>query len=269
MKYRLTLFLVTTGILAIAQNPNMPSDFLSKEWHKERRQKLREQLPPNSVAVFFANAVRNRSNDVDYVYHQDPDFYYLTGYREPHAVLLVFKDKQKGSGGNLYDEIVFVQPRNPIMEMWTGRRLGNLGTKEQLGFEQAFNNTDFKEYNIDFSSFDQVLFFDFHNDVRDNAHVSGDLFDLIEQSKVKANYPQKDSLSVAREQPKSNLNTSKLIEIMNDLRGIKTKEEIELLRKAVMISCIGQVEVMKAMQPGMSEREVQGIHEYIFKKIYF
>lgn len=128
MKYRLTLFLVTTGILAIAQNPNMPSDFLSKEWHKERRQKLREQLPPNSVAVFFANAVRNRSNDVDYVYHQDPDFYYLTGYREPHAVLLVFKDKQKGSGGNLYDEYCVCstpQPHHGNVDRPQARKPGN------------------------------------------------------------------------------------------------------------------------------------------------
>jgi Xaa-Pro aminopeptidase len=259
-------FLILTSQVLPAQSQNMPTDFLSKEWHKQRRQKLREKLPPNSVAVFFANAVRNRSNDVDYVYHQDPDFYYLTGYREPNAVLLVFKDKQQTISGNAYDEIIFVQPRNPIMEMWTGRRLGSTGTKEQLGFEQAFNNTAFSDYNINFSAFDQVLFFDFFNDVRDDIDVTGDLFDLIEQFKIKVNYPLNDALSVAREQPKNNLNTSALAEIMDELRGIKTKEEIDLLRKAVMISCIGQVEVMKAMKPGMSEREVQGIHEYIFKR---
>jgi Xaa-Pro aminopeptidase len=50
------------------------------------------------------------------------------------------------------------------------------------------------------------------------------------------------------------------------LRGIKTKEEIELIRRAVSISCVGQVEVMKAIKPGMSEREIQGIHEFVFKK---
>ncbi|QOI96569.1 MAG: aminopeptidase P family protein [Flammeovirgaceae bacterium] len=266
MRYRLTSILVLVLLSVHAQNPDMPTDFLSKEWHKQRRQKLREKLPANSVAVFFANAVRNRSNDVDYVYHPDPDFYYLTGYREPHAVLLIFKDKQKAPNGSLYDEIIFVQPRNPIMEMWTGRRLGNLGTKEQLGFEQAFNNTDFKDYAIDFSSFNQVLFFDFFNDVRDDARDKGDLYDLIEQFKVKTNYPRKDALSVQREQPQNNLNTQVLGDIMDDLRGIKTTEELELLRKAVMISCIGQVEVMKAMKPGMSEREVQGIHEFVFKK---
>ena len=54
--------------------------------------------------------------------------------------------------------------------------------------------------------------------------------------------------------------------IMDNLRGIKTKEELEMVRKAVRISCAGQVEVMKAIKPGMSEREIEGIHEYVFKK---
>jgi Xaa-Pro aminopeptidase len=58
---------------------DLPSDFLGKEFHQQRRQALREKLPPNSVAILFANPVRNRSNDVDYAYHQDPNFYYLTG----------------------------------------------------------------------------------------------------------------------------------------------------------------------------------------------
>lgn len=265
MKHILLSLLVLSTLLLNAQNSDLPSDFLNKDWHKERRQKLREKLPANSVAVFFANAVRNRSNDVDYVYHQDPDFFYLTGYKEPHAVLLVFKDKQKLADGSQYDEIIFVQPKNAMMEMWTGRRLGDVATKDQLGFQQSFNNTEFKKYNIDFSSFSEVLFFDFHNDVR-NERDSSDLYDLIEQFKVKVNYPQNDALSVAREQPKNNLNTRALISIMSDLRGVKTKEELEMLRKAVTISCVGQVEVMKAMKPGLSEREIQGIHEFVFKK---
>ncbi|HYF70829.1 MAG TPA: aminopeptidase P N-terminal domain-containing protein [Ohtaekwangia sp.] len=256
------IFLVSA---AYGQEAEQPTDFLSKEFHKERREKLREKIPANSVAVFFANAVRNRSNDVDYVYHQDPDFYYLTGYKEPHAVLLIFKDKQTAANGLLYNEIIFVQPRNMIREMWTGRRLGDVKTKEMLGLEQAFNNTEFKNYNVDFSKFSEILFFDFKNDVR-NTEDQADLFDLIEQFKTKVNYPSEKNLAVDREPNKSNLNTQDLTHIMNDLRGIKTAEELNLLRKAVQISCRGQVEVMKAMRPGMSEREIQGIHEFVFKK---
>ncbi|HEY3404455.1 MAG TPA: aminopeptidase P family protein [Ohtaekwangia sp.] len=267
MKSLITCLFVMATSIVFAQDTDTPADFLTKDFHNDRRQKLREKLPANSVAVFFANPVRNRANDVDYIYHQSPDFYYLTGYKEPHAVLLIFKNKQTSANGSQYDEIIFVQPRNMIKELWNGRRLGDVQTKEMLGLEQSFNNTEFKKYNVDFKKFDQVLFFDFQNDVRDVPADSSDLYDLIEQFKAKVNYPSSaQAMAVNREPKKNNLNTTELNNIMDNLRGVKTKEEIALIRKAVAISCIGQNEVMKALNPGMSEREVQGIHEYVFKK---
>jgi Xaa-Pro aminopeptidase len=266
MRYSAVFLLVFISMTGFAQLADLPEDFLSSEFHRDRRTKLREKLPDNSVAVFFANPVRNRANDVDYTYHQNPDFFYLTGYREPDAVLLVFKSKQTANNGTQYDEIIFVQPRNPAAEQWTGRRLGDEGVKKRLGIEQSFNNPEFKKYNVDFSKFSEILFFDFQNDVR-NTRDSSDLYDLIQQFKVKVNYPSTGTaLSVNPEPKKNNLNTRGLYPIMAALRGVKTKEELELIRKAVRISCMGQVEVMKAMKPGMSEREVQGIHEYVFKK---
>ncbi len=260
MKKFLTLVIITISTGAFAQNE--PDDFLKTEFHIERRALVREKMPDNSVAVFFANPVRNRANDVDYIYHQDPNFYYLTGYKEPHAVLLIFKDEQDGPEGN-YNEIIFIQPRNAMAEMWTGRRLGITGVKEKLAFNQVFNNTDFEAYNIDFSKFDKVLFYDFFNDVRD-TRAEGDLYDLIASFKSKSGYPTEGDLTI--ESAANNLDMETLDQIMKDLRGIKTEDEIELLRKAVDISCIAQAEVMKALKPGMSEREVQGIHEFIFKK---
>lgn len=261
----LTLAFSSIAILSFAQG-DLPTDFLNKEFHKERRQKLREKLPANSVAIFFANPVRNRAYDVDFVYHQDPDFFYLTGYKEPDALLLIFKDNQTSANGKGYNEIIFVQPRNAMREMWTGRRLGDKGVKDLLGLEQSFNNSEFKKYNVDFAKFSQVLFYDFFNDVRDNPADSSDLYSLIEEFKVKVNYPSKDQLTVSREQRKNNLNMTALDGYMDELRGIKTPEELEMIRNAVRISCQGQIEVMKALKPGMSEREIQGVHEFVFKK---
>ncbi|MBP9925065.1 MAG: aminopeptidase P family protein [Cyclobacteriaceae bacterium] len=266
MKLQLALLLILIGFSLQAQESDLPNDFLSKDFHKERRAKLRANLPPNSVAVFFANAVRNRANDVEYVYHQDPDFYYLTGYKEPDALLFVFKDMQRAANGANYNEILFVQPRNAQREMWTGRRLGEQGTKDVLGFQQAFNNSEFSRYKVDFAKFDKILFFDFKDDVRDNPKDSSDLYDLIIQFKSKVKYSEKNVASLAVEPTKNNLDTKELAVQMTNLRGIKTKEEIELVRKAVSISCMGQIEVMKAIKPGMSEREIQGIHEFVFKK---
>jgi len=213
MKLLLSLLVILLSISALAQDADLPTDFLSKEFHKDRREKLRANLPAAS-----------------------------------------------------YNEILFVQPRNAMREMWTGRRLGEKGTKDLLGFEQAFNNSEFKRYNVDFSKFDKILFFDFHNDVRDNPKDSSDLYDLIAQFKAKVKYPEKNATSLAVEPTKNNLDMKGLADQMAKLRGIKTKDEIELVRKAVVISCLGQVEVMKAIKPGMSEREIQGIHEFVYKK---
>jgi Xaa-Pro aminopeptidase len=266
MKLALVLLTILLSFPILAQEADLPNDFLSKDFHKDRREKLRASLPANSVAIFFANPVRNRDRDVDYIYHQDPDFYYLTGYKEQDALLLIFKDKQIAANGTAYNEILFVQPRNAMREMWTGRRLGEQGTKEVLGFEQTFNNTEFKRYHVDFDKFDKVLFFDFFNDVRNDPRDSSDLYDMIAQFKVKVQYPEKKEVSLAVEPAKNNLDMKGLNDLMANLRGIKTKDEIELIRKAVSISCMGQVEVMKAIKPGMSEREIQGIHEFVYKK---
>ncbi|MEQ8304570.1 MAG: aminopeptidase P N-terminal domain-containing protein [Cyclobacteriaceae bacterium] len=264
---KILVLIIATGFASnILAQTDLPSDFLSKDFHKDRREKLRNKLPKNSVAVFFANPIRNRANDVDFFYHQDPNFYYMTGYKEPHAVLLVFKENQTAANGTSYNEIIFVQPRDAMREMWTGRRLGDEGVKNKLGLEQSFNNTEFKKYAVDFSKFDQVLFYDFIDDVRDNPADSSDLYSLIQEFKVKVNYPSMEQLIVKKEQIKNNLNTTALDVYMRELRGIKTKEELELISKAVRVSCQGQIEVMKAMRPGMSEREIQGVHEFVFKK---
>jgi hypothetical protein len=54
-----------------------------------------------TLLPYFCNPVRNRANDVDYVYHQDPDFYYLTGYKEPNCVLVLFSSDQTAKDGKI------------------------------------------------------------------------------------------------------------------------------------------------------------------------
>ena len=254
-----------SGFFYLQAQQNTPKDYLTSEFHKGRREALRAKMPTNSVSAIFASPVRNRANDVDFIYHQNPDLYYLTGYKEPHAVLLVFKENQTDAKGDIYNEIFFVQTRNEQAEMWTGRRLGFDGVKDKLGLLNAYNNTDFKDYNLNFEKFDKILFYDFQNDVRDNARDEGDLFSLIQQFKSKVGYVVETN-SLGAEPKKTNLDLRGLNTLMSELRGIKTKEELDLLRKAVFISAVGQAEVMKAMHPGMTEAEIQGIHEFVFKK---
>ncbi len=74
-------------------------------------------------------------------------------------------------------------------------------------------------------------------------------------------------IDFAQKVKSSKFSTMKYNELVNSLREIKTDEEMDLIRKSIQISCIAHTEVMKAVQPGMSELELQGLHEYIQKKL--
>lgn len=237
---------------------DLPKDYLTKDFHTGRRIALRNQMPDNSVMVIFAFPTRTYSNDVEYLYHQNPDMYYFSGYKEPHSLLLVFKEEQHDSLGNSYNEILFVQKRNPKAEQWTGRRLGIDGAKNRSGIQTVYNATDFKNFNIDFSKFSKIIYDRFPADVPDGFD-SADLFDLIKQFKEKSEMPEQ-----LKEQKR--FDNRLFIELTAGLREIKTAEEIDLLRKAVEISCHGQNEVMKTVHPNMSELEIQGLHEFVHKK---
>ncbi|MBB3700247.1 aminopeptidase P N-terminal domain-containing protein [Flammeovirga yaeyamensis] len=314
------LFLLLTSSLSslFAQYKHAPKDYISADFHVKRRAELIKKMPKNSVAIFFANPIRNRANDVNFIYHPDPDFYYLTGYREPNAVLVLFSE-QTNVFGTPTQEVIYVQPKDEYDERWNGARLGVEGTKETLKIATVLSNEEFKNIPIDFTSFDYLLTFDPHRDSRDDIYATNDLYDLIQSFKKKANYPKylnpasekvyeamkrttlqnasnvakvvgqqlrytsvlrldqniinflsaqdnEKRMEVVQTLPETNIVISVLDSLMSDLRQIKTQEEITLLRKAAEMSAIGQNEVMKAIQPGMSETEVQGIHEFVYKK---
>ena len=266
-KILITILLFTT-IASFSQRKDTPKDFLSSKFHKERRDALRAKMPKNSVAVFFANATRNRSNDVDYLYHQDPNFYYLSGSREPNSVLLIFSEAQQSEKG-LYNELLYVEKRSARAEVVSGPGLGLEGAQKLLGFKNVFYGKDFATIAVDFSKFDKVIFEDFKNDVRDDKRKNADLYDLIQVFKTKISYEtSKDKIPASDKNIKlaSNIDVTAIKGLMATLREVKTKEELVLLKKAVRISAMGQVEIMKAMHSKMSETEVQGIHEFVYKK---
>ncbi|MFV8343288.1 aminopeptidase P N-terminal domain-containing protein [Flavobacterium sp. XS2P39] len=270
------IFTVFFVCFSFAQNGN-PNDYLSAQFHKERREALRAKMPKNSVAVFFGNPIRNRANDVDYVYHQDPDFYYLTGYKEPNSVLVVFADNQTADGKS-FNELLYVQEKNPKEEQWTGIRLGTEGAKKDLGFNFALNGKEFLNSGIDYGTYSNVMFKEFEEDIRNSKKEKADLYKLIGAFKSQIGYDEKGkSQTYSNVQNEINLkkritskiatiDTKSILTYMASLREIKSKEEMVLLTKAIRISAMGQREIMKAMHPGMSETEIQGIHEFVYKK---
>lgn len=252
----ITLLMATP---AFTQSNDLPEDYLTPAFHAGRRDSLRQLMPANSVAVVWAYPVRNFSNDVDYVYHQNPDMYYFTGYKEPHSLLLLFKEPQRAADGSTYKELLFVQKRNALAEQWTGKRLGVEGAKQKLGLTHVFNGEDFKTMAIDFAKFDKIILDRLPTDIADAPYDSADLYNLIQQLKEKAQIPDDYTKN-------TRFATALYRQYTGQLREIKTEEELALLRKAVEISCQGQAEVMKAVRPDMSEREVQGLHEFVHKK---
>ncbi|MGQ0737932.1 MAG: aminopeptidase P family protein [Bacteroidota bacterium] len=236
----------------------LPQDYLPASFHQGRRDALRKIMPDNSVMVVFSYPTRTFSNDVEYLYHQNPDMYYFSGYKEPHSLLLVFKEEQTDSTGNTYNELLFVQRRNAQAEQWTGKRLGIEGARERLGFKMAFNGGDFQKFNIDFSRFTKIICDKLPLDVS-NGFDKADLFDLLQQFKQKSAMPEQIT--------QQNKFDNRLYQSLTaSLREVKTPEELDLLRKAVEISCQGQNEVIKAVRPDMSELEIQGLHEFVHKK---
>tara|TARA_Y100000746_G_scaffold97919_1_gene83376 strand:+ start:164 stop:1780 length:1617 start_codon:yes stop_codon:yes gene_type:complete len=314
---RLTIAALLLNFIALhSQEAELDSQF-----HKERRNEVRKKMPENSVAVFFSSPIRNRSNSVDFLYHQDRNFYYLTGWREPHGVLLIYKNQQEDENG-FYNERIYVRERDAYREMWDGKRKGLEGALK-MGFDRVSSKKDFKTTNHSFSSYSSVLLFDFKNDIRDFKNDPNDLYDLTNFFRNEINFPNsfdpiryriyqriknfdyskikilKDEINFYIERDESLLNDPNIAAfletqneefyneikkktsfelkeynfdvellpgIMTDLRERKTAKEIKILRKAVSISVMGQIEVMKAMKPGMSESEIQGIHEFVFKK---
>jgi len=238
---------------------DLPTDYLSKEFHAGRRAALRAKMPDKSVVIVMASPTRTFANDVEYLFHQNPDLYYFTGYKEPHSMLLVFKEKQTGADGTTYDEVLVVQKRNAQAEQWTGRRLGVEGVQKKLGIVMAINGEDFKKLTIDFTTFDKIIFDRIPSDIPVSAGKGADFASLVQQFKEKAAIP----VDYSKEPRYDN----KLYrQLTASLREIKTPEEMDLLRKAVEISCMGQNEVMKAVTPEMSELEIQGLHEFVHKK---
>ena len=252
MKHLLLFFSFIITVFQVHSQENLPTDYLSKEFHKGRREAFRTMMPTNSVAVIFSYPERVFSRDINYNFHQNPDLYYLTGYKEPDAVLLIFKEAQ--GTGETYNEVFFVREKNAAREIWTGRRLGIEGSKSKLGISTVFNGKDFKDFAVDFKKFDKIIYDKIPTDIENNE--SGfDLFGLLQTFKTKAGITIEDKASL-----------NKFADITNSLREIKTPEELVLMRKSVKLSCIAHNEVMKAVGPDMSENEADGIHAYIHRR---
>lgn len=124
-----------------------------------RRHKLAELMSQNSAALFVSASEQKRNSDVDHRFRQNSNFWYLTGFNEPEAALLIVKTKQED-----FKSFLFVRPREKEKEIWTGRRAGPKIAKEQTQVCQALEIKELENFlNKNLNGLEK-FYFDFAHD---------------------------------------------------------------------------------------------------------
>ena len=108
---------------------------MNKEFEKRRR-RLAKLIGKDGIAVIPTASTRVRSRDTDYPYRPDSDFYYFTGFSEPHAVMILAPGREDGAF------IVCLRAKNPLTEIWDGHMEGLNGVKKNFGVDQSFKIED-------------------------------------------------------------------------------------------------------------------------------
>ena len=217
---------------------------MNSEFHKHNRQQLMEKIGPEGVAVFFSSPEATYSHDVHYVYRQNSDFYYLTGWREPQAVLVL-------APGHTSPVTLFVLPRDLEKEIWNGFRQGVDGARQSFGAHAAFPISELAQRLPDYLADRKDLYFAFGSSESNDRLVFGAL------NSVRAKIRQ--GIRAPRHLHDPGL-------FLNEMRLFKQPCEIEWMQRAATISAEAHCEVMKQIKPGMYEYEAEAILEHYFRR---
>ncbi|MDP2504560.1 Xaa-Pro aminopeptidase [Oceanobacter sp. 3_MG-2023] len=203
--------------------------------YARRRQQLMAQMSDNSIAIIPSSPVHVRNRDVEYLFRQDSDFYYLSGFDEEHAVLVLIPGREYG------EYVLFCQEKIKEQEIWTGRRVGPEAALERLGADDAFPITDI----------DDILpgLIEGRDKIYANLGVSPD-FD--NQLMGWVNHIK----SQVRNGSRPPREFSGLDHILHEMRLIKSEAEIDLMRQAAAISANAHCRAMQMVEPGMYEYQL-------------
>lgn len=106
---------------------------------KRRREELIDRMAPESVAIIPTSPEKIRNKDVFYPFRPDSDFFYLTGFNEPHCLAVISPERPQG------EFIIFCRERDKDAEIWHGKRLGLDGARECLGANHVFPIEDLED----------------------------------------------------------------------------------------------------------------------------
>lgn len=216
---------------------------ISKKEFARRRKNLMAQMEPDSIAIVPAAKETIRNRDVDYPFRQDSDFYYLTGFAEPDAVLVLMPARKHGQ------YILFCRDRDPRMELWNGYRAGPEGACSDYGADDAFPVGDIDdilpgliegrervyyamgrhaEFDHRVMKWVNVI----RSQVRTGAHPPGEFLDLDH--------------------------------LLHDLRLYKSAAEIRVMKRAGQISAAAHIRAMQTCKPGIGEFQLEAEIQYEF-----
>ncbi len=225
-----------------ALRTNQEFKMITQQEYQERRRRLAEQLPPESVAIIPAAQEVLRNGDAHYRFRQDSNFYYLTGFSEPNALLLIINGAECKS-------VLFNNVRNPAEEQWTGKRLGQDGAVSQLKMDMAFPVSSITEELPNLLAGKNAVYYALGK----NPVFEQQIMQVFLSLKGKVRRGIKCPNSLCDLEP-----------ILGEMRLFKSDNELDIMRRAAEISVAAHQRAMKACSTVNHEYQLEAelIHEF-------
>ncbi len=208
--------------------------------YRRRREQLALAMR-SGVAVIPTAPERVRNRDSHFPYRFDSHFYYLTGFAEPEAVLVLTEKKS----------ILFCRERNPEREVWDGFRYGPERARERFGFDEAYPESELDETLAGLLENQPALFYPVGDDAEWDARAMKWLNAV--RTKVRAGVSAPDRVQDVRT-------------LIDDQRLIKDAHEQALMRRAARIAAGAHRRAMQATRAGRSEYEIEAELLYEFRR---
>lgn len=216
---------------------------IKSEEYARRRLALMEHMEEGSIAIVPSAHLLVRSNDTEYKFRQDSDFYYLTGFLEPDAALVLIPGREQG------EVIYFVREKDPARELWDGYRVGPEGMAEHYGADDAFPIGDMDEILPGLLEGRDRVYYAMGHRPEFDQHIMSWLNALRANARAGSHPPGE---------------FSDLNHLLHDMRLFKSQQELKIMREAADISCIAHNHAMATCIPGINEGQLEAEYLYQF-----
>lgn len=230
--------------------------FISTDEYEARRNTLLANMQPNSIAIILAAPEVTRSNDTEYHFRQNSDFFYLTGFEEPDAILVLSNQSETSANqffinacGDNSASAIFVRPKDEIAEVWHGRRLGKIDAPTSLKIDVAFNLEELPELLPELINGHECLYYEHGHHPKADASIA------------QAIQACKHSPKQVKTAPKATVDVSQLL---HSMRLVKSSKEINVMRASANIACEAHKQAMKMSAEGVYEYQLEAQILYCF-----